>query len=210
MWGERLTENGPDHRFFVRESKGKWNPRSWVRDGIHPASLWESSVASVTCSVGASRNPAPPALGSRERRGGPASSRRTTIGAWKWADGYSTPPCRFGAEPASRSAEGTRRSFSRARARTPGINAPARPGRHTPRRRGPLRAGAQCESAAAALGVETQASLVVAVNELRVLAHRADDSTRVGGAAKHDLLIRGRLHGPERKASGGTKHRPNV
>ena len=71
-------------------------------------------------------------------------------------------------------------------------------GRHRPRAasRASLCAGAQCESAAAALGVETPASLVVAVNELRVLAHRAEDSTRVGGAAKHHLLGRGRLHGP--------------
>jgi hypothetical protein len=29
-----------------------------------------------------------------------------------------------------------------------------------------------------------------------VLAYRAEDSTRVGGAAKHHLLGRGRLHGP--------------
>ena len=65
-----------------------------------------------------------------------------------------------------------------------------------PRRRRPLRYGAQCESAAAALRVETPASLEVAVNELRVPAHRAEDSTRVGRAEKHGLLRRGRLHRP--------------
>jgi hypothetical protein len=90
-----------------------------------------------------------------------------------------------------------RRSFSRARGSDAGDQRPCRPwSSPPPRRRGPQRTGAQCESAAAAHGVETPASLVVAVNELRVLAHRAEDSTRVVGAAKHDLLIRGRLHGP--------------
>ena len=51
-----------------------------------------------------------------------------------------------------------------------------------------LRDGAQGESAAVTLGVETPASLEVAVNELRVLAHRAEDSARVGRAKKHGLL----------------------
>jgi hypothetical protein len=62
------------------------------------------------------------------------------------------------------------------------------------RRRRPLLDGAQCEPAAATLGVETPASLDVAVNELRVLARRAKDATRVGGAEKDGLLGRGRLH----------------
>ena len=55
----------------------------------------------------------------------------------------------------------------------------------------PLRAGDQREPAAAALRVETMASLVVAVNELRVLTHRAEDSTRVDRAQSHGLLRKG-------------------
>lgn len=79
-----------------------------------------------------------------------------------------------------------------------------------PTRRRLLRDSAQCESAAAALGVETPASLEVAVNELGVLAYRAEDSKCVGRAERHGLLRRVRLHRPERRASGGPKHRPNV
>jgi hypothetical protein len=81
--------------------------------------------------------------------------------------------------------------------------------RDAPTRRRPLRDSAQCESAAAALGVETPASLEVAVNELGVLAYRAEDSKCVGRAEKGGLLRRVQLHKPERRASGGPKHRPN-
>jgi hypothetical protein len=79
-----------------------------------------------------------------------------------------------------------------------------------PMRRRTLRDSTQCESAAAALGVETPASLEVAVNELGVLAYRAEDSKCVGRAERHGLLRRVRLHRSERRASGGPKHRPNV
>lgn len=61
--------------------------------------------------------------------------------------------------------------------------------------RGPLRDAAQRESAAAALGVETPASLEVAVNELPMPAHRAKDSTPIR-AEKQSLLGGGRLHRP--------------
>jgi hypothetical protein len=79
-----------------------------------------------------------------------------------------------------------------------------------PTRRRPLRDSAQCESATAAVGVETPASLEVAVNELGVLAYRAEDSKCVGRAERHGLPRRVRFHKPERRASGGPKHRPNV
>ncbi len=42
--------------------------------------------------------------------------------------------------------------------------------------------GGQREPVAAALGVQTAAGLDVAVNEFRVLAHRAEDPARVDGA----------------------------
>ena len=74
----------------------------------------------------------------------------------------------------------------------------------------PLLDGGRCEAAAATLGVETPASLEVAVNELGVLACRAEDSKCVGRAERRDLLRKVRLHRPERRASGGSKHRPNV
>lgn len=44
------------------------------------------------------------------------------------------------------------------------------------------RDGREGESFAAAFGVQTSAGLDVAVNELRVLAHRAEDPTRIDGA----------------------------
>ena len=78
-------------------------------------------------------------------------------------------------------------------------------GRRRSTRRRPLRDSAQCESGAAALGVETPASLEVAVNELGVLAYRAVDSKCVGRAERHGLLRRVRLHGPERRASRGPR-----
>jgi hypothetical protein len=52
----------------------------------------------------------------------------------------------------------------------------------------------QRESAAGALGVEAPARLEVAVDELRVLARRAEDATRVRGAGEDGLLGRGSLH----------------
>ena len=52
----------------------------------------------------------------------------------------------------------------------------------------------QRESATAALGVEAPARLEVAVDELRVLALRAEDATRVRGAGEDGLLGRGSLH----------------
>ena len=45
-----------------------------------------------------------------------------------------------------------------------------------------VRNGGQREPVAAALGVQAAASLDVAVNELRVLAPRAEDSTRIDRA----------------------------
>lgn len=63
---------------------------------------------------------------------------------------------------------------------------------------------------AVALRVETSAGLTVHVNELRVLAHRAEDPTGVDGAEKHGVLGQGRLHDPEPRVSGGREHRPNV
>ena len=60
----------------------------------------------------------------------------------------------------------------------------------------PLSDSAQLESAAAALGVETPASREVAVNELGVLAYRAEDPKCFGSAETHSLLRRVRLHTP--------------
>ncbi len=71
--------------------------------------------------------------------------------------------------------------------------------------------GACRESAAPALGVETAARVAVAVDELRVLAHAAEDTTRVDAATSYDLRIRERLHGsnlrhPGERDIGRTSH----
>ena len=66
-----------------------------------------------------------------------------------------------------------------------------------------LRRGGHGESTAPALGVETRASIVVAMNELRVLAPRAEDRSEFGAAAKLDLPIGGRVHNTQRTAFGG-------
>ena len=101
-----------------------------------------------------------------------------------------------------------RRGCSPAEFAQSGLNAPKVV--DAPTRRTPLCDSAQCESAAAAIGVETPAILEVAVSELGVLAYRAEDSKCIGRAERHGLLRRVRLPGPERKAFGGPKHRPNV
>ena len=66
-----------------------------------------------------------------------------------------------------------------------------------------LRRGGHGESTALALGVQTRASIVVAVNELRVLAPRAEDRSEFGAAAKLDLPTGGRVHSTQRTAFGG-------
>jgi hypothetical protein len=63
---------------------------------------------------------------------------------------------------------------------------------------------------AVALRVEAQAGLGVPVNELRVLAHRAEDSPGVDGAEKHGVLSQGGLHDSNLGHRRGPEHRPNV